>query len=223
MKKLLLLFVVLTGFLTSLSAQQKFPLQAEGSYSCTVLRNTWFSSNTFSTILIVTKDSLNARRFFTFDSNSVKTGTNTMDSVPNTFRYYYSTSNQWGHFSRTFRWGNFKLSTDSLILNTTYSSGPPHVSTSNYYKCKKVIPVSLVENKLEKLQLLPNPVRENLQVKYFYGLLNYSIYNGFGALSKSGQLTESNTQIEVIALPKGIYFIQFEQEGLQYTEKFVKE
>jgi hypothetical protein len=76
---------------------------------------------------------------------------------------------------------------------------------------------------LEKLQLLPNPVRESLKVKYFNGLLNYSIYNSLGALAKSGQLTESNAQIEVIALPKGIYFIQFEQEGLQYTEKFVKE
>ena len=119
--------------------------------------------------------------------------------------------------------GAFYPNSDSLYTYRIVPGCGAGCNCGLRYKCKKVIPVSLAENKLEKLQLLPNPVRESLQVKYLNGLLNYSIYNSLGALAKSGQLTESNTQIEVIALPKGIYFIQFEQEGLQYTEKFVKE
>ena len=124
------------------------------------------------------------------------------------------------HYTLT---GRFFPNSDSLyVFRATLGCGSGCTCLLEY-KCKKVIPVGLGVNKLQKLQLAPNPVSKLLNVKYFDGRLNYSIYNSLGALAQSGQLTETNTHIEVLNLPKGIYFIQFEQDNVQYTQKFVKE
>ena len=215
MKKILL-FVVLAGFFGSINAQQTFPLQMEGEYLC---ETRYGCAAPFK--LIIERDTTDPTRFHFIDSCP-----NFWSGLINV-RMYQSIVTQLntfvGNTPNCIFQGTFYPSSDSLYTYRLAMGCGSGCNCLLKYKCKKVIPVGLAENKLKKLQLLPNPVRENLQVKYLNGLLNYSIYNSLGALAKSGQLTESNAQIEVIALPKGIYFIQFEQEGLQYTEKFVKE
>ena len=183
----------------------------EGEYLCEIR---YACASSFK--LIITKDTSDSTKFIFMDSCQ-----NAFSGSLSCFMTQNSDEFRSGTFCNMI--GKFFPLTDSLYAYRAEPGCGSGCTCGLVYKCKKVIPVSLAENKLEKLQLLPNPVRENLQVKYLNGLLNYSIYNSLGALAKSGQLTESNAQIEVIALPKGIYFIQFEQEGLQYTEKFVKE
>jgi hypothetical protein len=199
------------------SAQQAFPLQMEGEYRCEVR---YGCAAPFK--VVVEKDSLDSTKFSLLDSCPNAFGglfnfqMHNITFSPDSFRGFTNSFN-------CYLQGKFHPSVDSLsIVRWTLGCGSG-CTCGLVYKCKKVIPVGLAENKLEKLQLLPNPVRESLQIKYFNGVLNYSIYNSLGALSKSGVFTETNAQLEVRTLPKGIYFIQFEQDGLQYTQKFVKE
>ena len=53
-------------------------------------------------------------------------------------------------------------------------------------------------------------------------LSQYQIYNSIGRVLKKGELPEKN--IDVSALPKGIYFIQLHvKNGQMLNSKFVKE
>lgn len=201
----------------SSTAQQTFPLQMEGEYLCEIRYGCAAPFKVF-----VEKDTLDSTKFSLIDSCPNSFGglfnfqMHTMSFSPDSFRGVTNSFN-------CYLQGRFHPAADSLsIVRWTLGCGSGCTCLLEY-KCKKVIPVGLGEHKLQKLQLAPNPVNELLNVKYFNGRLNYTIYNSLGALMQRGQLIETNNQIEVHTLPKGIYFIQFEQDAVQFAQKFVKE
>jgi len=67
--------------------------------------------------------------------------------------------------------------------------------------------------------LLPNPVRNQFQLFGLSGSQNYLIYNLLGAEVAKGSVSE-NAPIDVIELPKGLYFLRL---GSGQALKFVKE
>ena len=216
MKKILLLFVVFASFLVGTTAQQTFPLQMEGEYLCEIRYGC-----TAPFKLVIKRDTTDSTRFHFIDScpNSWS-GSVIVSMHQNSLTQLDSFV---GNTPNCVFQGRFYPNSDSLFSYRNVMGCGSGCNCNLQYKCKKVIPVGLAENKLQKLKLLPNPVNQLLNVKYFNGRLNYTIYSSLGALAKTGQLTASNTQIEVVVLPKGIYFVQFEQDNVQYTQKFVKE
>jgi len=73
------------------------------------------------------------------------------------------------------------------------------------------------------LNLHPNPASDKLVIK---GLPNetfiFSIFDSFGKVYKSGEVSQNNNSIDVSDLYQGIFFIEFSNNQSKYTKKFIK-
>ena len=82
-------------------------------------------------------------------------------------------------------------------------------------------PLSITNNELEKLQIVPNPVKNFINLTSIEGLENYKIFN------ISGQLVASNktltNKIDVNFLSNGIYFLELSNGIKTKSLKFVVE
>ncbi len=113
-----------------------------------------------------------------------------------------------------------------------------NVQSNAYYRLKAVdndetfdySNIILIErNTVATFELLPNPTAGNLQIQYQGNgdLLNLNIYDlsGQSILTQSLKIqADTNTyQLDVNALPIGIYFIQLQSGQNIYTQKLIKE
>ncbi len=81
--------------------------------------------------------------------------------------------------------------------------------------------LSINENELNKINVLPNPVKNTLHID---GLLNanYAIYDTQGRLIKASEEINSDG-INVSSLSNGMYLIKITSEGKTISRKFIKE
>jgi len=70
----------------------------------------------------------------------------------------------------------------------------------------------------------PNPANDEITLFYsaFTGISNLSIFNLKGEKVLERQLNETETQINISALPQGIYFIKLQDEKMVEVGKFIK-
>lgn len=95
------------------------------------------------------------------------------------------------------------------------------VSALNYYRLKQVdndgkfeySPIIVVENtNVFRIQIYPNPAHSEIYVDAPHEHITYLIKNTTGQCVKTGGIT-FNQAVNISALPVGLYFIQFMEDG----------
>ncbi len=78
---------------------------------------------------------------------------------------------------------------------------------------------------IKKLKLFPNPANNQigLSVSVKNGITRLSIFNVTGKRMLDKQLTETETQIDISALPQGVYFVRVQDEKMTEVTKLVKQ
>ncbi len=72
----------------------------------------------------------------------------------------------------------------------------------------------------KQLEVYPNPVQNELTIsEEFKSNVDYFIYSVQGKLVQSGRTQKT---VEVSELPKGVYMIEVQEEGVRYATRFVK-
>jgi len=72
------------------------------------------------------------------------------------------------------------------------------------------------------IKIYPNPFNNFIVVQHLTGDGTYSISSVTGQLIMNGNLSESNTNIELAALPKGIYVLTVTNKGATFSQKVLK-
>ena len=115
-----------------------------------------------------------------------------------------------------------------------WTKGGEEVSTDSIYSFIVTENVTLVANFREKsgvvdiktveFSIYPNPVSDVLKVVHSStGKVRVEIYSSNGAMIRSLEMNEMETQINVATLSSGIYFIRFVSNEAISTQRFVKE
>ncbi|PLX03636.1 MAG: hypothetical protein C0594_10175 [Marinilabiliales bacterium] len=121
---------------------------------------------------------------------------------------------------------NYSFSLDSHIVknNCEFIVFVQHDPTKEVIQVAKIdlSQVSSVDEVIYRSSkgVYPNPAREAIFVAG-KNLASYSIYSVTGTLMKS-EKNVSSARINIEKLPKGTYIIIYEQDGRQYSEKFIK-
>jgi hypothetical protein len=113
----------------------------------------------------------------------------------------------------------------SILLMTTGSAIPGGpISTGKYY-------ITTPINQLETydissaLEVYPNPVEDRLMIKNLHGLsihdLTYTIVNMQGEIVTQGN-AQDELNINVTALPKGMYMLQIQGDQIYANKRFIK-
>ena len=96
------------------------------------------------------------------------------------------------------------------------------MTTFHYVRFYTGIPVAI---DYPTLGLFPNPSRE--QITIFFspsrGINWLSIFNVTGEKVIEKQITDNEIQIDISALPRGVYFVRLQNEKMMGVEKIVKE
>ncbi|MGF1556521.1 T9SS type A sorting domain-containing protein [Paucihalobacter sp.] len=82
--------------------------------------------------------------------------------------------------------------------------------------------LSISENQTASLQLIKNPVEEQLMLQNDLGDMNFEIYNLLGQRVSSGQLINGVNTINVSGLNQGIYLLRTVNEDLSHMKRFMK-
>ena len=89
------------------------------------------------------------------------------------------------------------------------------------------IPFSVKENITSKSNLIlyPNPAKDKITISHLHitGITQLSIFNVNGEKVMEKQLTNNETQIDISALPRGVYFVRVQNEKMVEVAKMVKE
>lgn len=119
--------------------------------------------------------------------------------------------------------------TASVTFPASLGASTPYVRVSAinnvFYAVNKVTLTAAVlqtgESAANKLQIYPNPVKDQMFIKNISGKTSYQIYDASGKLAASGNL--NNGEINVSNLVKGTYFISFKTNDSVVKSKFIKE
>jgi len=81
-----------------------------------------------------------------------------------------------------------------------------------------------IGNLANRLKIFPNPSSDKITISppAFTGISNLSIFNLKGEKVLERQLNETEPQINISALPQGIYFIKLQDEKMVEVGKFIK-
>ena len=80
------------------------------------------------------------------------------------------------------------------------------------------------DNSTPKIKFYPNPVKDYLVIECAeYKNINVLIFNIIGEQMLYGVLTDRITEIDISALPKGVYFLRSSDEHLTIQQKLIKE
>ncbi len=82
--------------------------------------------------------------------------------------------------------------------------------------------LSIAENQTASLQLIKNPVEEQLILQNDIGVMDFEIYNLLGQRVSSGQLINGFNTINVSGLKQGIYLLRTVNEDLSHMKRFMK-
>ena len=119
---------------------------------------------------------------------------------------------------------NFEMTPDKkglmLIIEEQNQGGSTVSSHLEYFVWDENATVSSPELKQESINfsIFPNPAQNNLQVNGLGKDVEYSIYNITGKQMDYGRLMPFNNQINIEALPSGVYFV----EVAGTAKKFIK-
>jgi hypothetical protein len=72
-------------------------------------------------------------------------------------------------------------------------------------------------------EIYPVPARDNVRIKSAENILEYRIYDALGKEMQRGNEAESAADIDISALPGGIYLVMIKTETTNYYRKIVKE
>ena len=97
-----------------------------------------------------------------------------------------------------------------IILKTTNGGGGP-VGINHRTKASNGLKIS------------PNPSVKNISIstQFIIGITKLSIYNVSGEKVIERQLTNTETQIDISALPRGVYFVRVQDENIIETVKMI--
>lgn len=207
MKKLFALFYIFI-VISFTYAQNPFPLQMEGKYTCKINKNyTEFKffrrSLTDSLKINISTDST----FNNFSTCSIDSGLN------NSFSYYKSTSGPNGFpFNSVSVSGRYYISFDSIYYITTVTNSPPWHQFTTTCECLRKYPVSIIENHFSNFKFYPNPSNGFIQISGLNEKANYSIISINGQLLKEGIIFNSSEFINLEELKSGVYFVKIYNE-----------
>lgn len=118
----------------------------------------------------------------------------------------------------------FPVGIDSLHFELeSTDNGSFGMNTPNYFAFDELITsevLGLEQSKLAKIELFPNPVKNNLFVHGFEG--SYLLYDIKGEKIAGGSLI-ADASISTAALKSGVYFVEFSTDGEVQRLRFVKE
>lgn len=124
--------------------------------------------------------------------------------------------------------GNFKDSTTSVATFTGWTTSTIACFASYYIDDVLLAPCDslngIQENiKVSNINVYPNPVKTNLTVTLLKGEGVLTVYNIVGEKVFSNKIINTQTEIDVGNLPKGMYFVEVETEKDVSRKKIVKE
>ncbi len=75
------------------------------------------------------------------------------------------------------------------------------------------------------MKINPNPAKNEVTIisSALRGITNLSLFNVRGEKVLERQLTDNETQLEISALPRGVYFVRLQNEKMVEVGKMVKE
>jgi hypothetical protein len=90
--------------------------------------------------------------------------------------------------------------------------------------CDSITSVKEIKQR-NKISILPNPAKDKITVSSsaLKGNFQFSIFNVNGEKVMERQLTDNETQIDIYALPRGVYFVKLQNEKMVEVGKMVKE
>lgn len=102
------------------------------------------------------------------------------------------------------------LLTDSLLVD------PPAASkVESSFECEPLI--GIAENNID-ISIFPNPT-ENFVTVSIPTVTNYKVYSALGQLLLSGEINQSNKQIDFSQFAKGMYYVRLENETIRIIRK----
>lgn len=88
------------------------------------------------------------------------------------------------------------------------------------FRIEGSVTASVLDNKLAKVMIKPNPVKDFLNIKTNLGIKNIKIFSVLGKLVYSGNYAN---QIDVSNLEKGVYLLSIETDTKTFVKKIIKE
>jgi hypothetical protein len=75
------------------------------------------------------------------------------------------------------------------------------------------------------ITIIPNPSNDKITISStaLTGITQLTIFNVSGEKVKERQLTENETQIDISALPRGVYFVRLQNEKIVKLGKLIKQ
>jgi hypothetical protein len=75
------------------------------------------------------------------------------------------------------------------------------------------------------IKIIPNPSNDKITISSsaITGITQLSIFNASGEKVIERQLTDTETQIDISALPRGVYFLRVKDEKMVEVEKIIKQ
>lgn len=219
MKKLILLVIIVISTF-SLIAQQTFPTQMEGQYTC----ESRYGCNSNSTIFI-TRDSTNNTKFYFLDTCFVPPpaqvgGGNFLirmkaDSNLNPMEFEAVIKN-------CSAFGQFFFNNDSIYLYRSSKGCGSGCTCVLEYKCKR-ISTSISENAFSQLKIAPNPTNDFIQISGIKEKVHFSLISINGQILKDGIISNSSESINIKELDNGIYFLKIYTKDDISTQKIIKQ
>lgn len=84
------------------------------------------------------------------------------------------------------------------------------------------VSIATVNAKQQKISIYPNPVSDVMHIDY-NGEATATVYNTTGQVMMTANVSNSSNTIDVSALPAGMYYLQLSGEGVDATQRFVKQ
>ena len=144
---------------------------------------------------------------------SMNTSTGAMSFFPNVYQRGVVVYNIEEHRAGTTLVGTSQREMTVLVL-----------SCGTGFPCVGGTPLSVPENIVSnKVEVFPNPAYDELTIKMDAGAYtSFSISNNIGQVMIQQKLTAAQTDVNVKALPVGVYYITFKGANGKSTQKFVK-
>ena len=120
---------------------------------------------------------------------------------------------------------NSAASSNSSKIRQTIGQPISSVPSSHfYYGYQSPILTPIKSPNSDAIAVYPNPVRAMLHVQTPSSDYTYRLYSSTGQLIKKGQLTNRNSQVELVSLSKGVYKLHILiNDKIVYSMKILKE
>jgi glucose/arabinose dehydrogenase len=115
------------------------------------------------------------------------------------------------------------VSPDGRIFISTSNSGPSGMSGYTDKIIEIYDPsVGVVEPKVNSFEVYPNPAKDEVNVRYAKGEIEFRLWNVLGQSLSRGQMNGGSGRIDVSTFAPGIYFLLLNQNGAMAMERFEK-